>query len=189
MLTRRTFLHSGLLAFYIPSGNRLSATLTDPLMMSARIFTATGCSDTRAFTAALPALSETMDLYQGENLYAIAAGLENRHCAALAGLTRHSEFILISQLASEHGYQLIYSGRHHYRESVLHHQLEGKGTVVGKLAESFASEKTSWPCTLAVHMPDIIRSGGSTLQEQVQLQAGRPAGSPGYLVSWAFRQD
>jgi hypothetical protein len=188
MLTRRTFLQSGLLTFYIPAGNWLSAALSDPLPMPAWIITATGCSDTRAFTGALPVFSETMDLYRGENLHELAATLEHRQRGALAGLTRHSEFILISQIAAESGYKLIYSGTHHYGKSVLDNQLEGKGSVVAKLAEAFAAGQPSWPREYAGYIPDILRSDGPAVHEHVRLNTSRPPDSPGYLVSWAFRQ-
>lgn len=189
MLKRRTFLQSGLLTFYVPSGNWLSAAISDPLMISTRIITATGCTDTRVFTSALPILSDTVDLYRGENLYELAATLEHNQCATLAGLTRHSEFILISQIATESGYTLIYTGTHHYRVSTLDHHLEGNVKLVNKFADSIASGEVSWPREFACYIPEIILSGGSVIHKDVQQPIARPPDSPGYLVSWAFRRD
>ena len=157
-------------------------------MLSTRIITAAGCIDTRTFAAALPSLSVATNLHHGENLYDLAAALEQDLCGALAGLTRHSEFILISQIAAESGFDLIYSGKHHYAETFLDHQLKGKGKVVEELARKFGSGETYWAVEMANYLPDIIQSQGTAVHKQVHLKTGRPADSPGYLTSWAFKR-
>jgi len=190
MLTRRTFLQSSILSLTIPAGNCWSASALHPFLMPVRVIVATACSDSRRFMNSLPVLSAAVDCYEGENLHTIASAIDHCDCTALAGLTRQSEFILLSQIAYEHGFESVYTGTHLYRQTGLQHDLHGDKNLIGKLASLLEKEKQalSWSGNLARCIPEIIQSTGLTAESAIHSPVNRPADSPGYLVSWAFRK-
>lgn len=190
MLTRRIFLQSSVLSLTIPAGNRVSASAINSLLMPVRVITANACADSRRFMNSLPVLSAAVDCYEGENLHTIASAIEHCDCTALAGLTRQSEFILLSQIAYEHGFERVYTGTHLYQQTGLQHHLQADRNLVGKLASSLEKEKQalSWAENLAHCIPEFIQSTGLTAESTIHSPVNRPADSPGYLVSWAFRK-
>ena len=186
MLTRRTFLQTTTLALAVPAANKLHATLTTPAAVRLQVITDHACRDGRLFHRALPALAARLDVDAGAYLQSITAGLARHDIDRLLGLTRNSDFILLSQTAYEHGYRLVYQGQHQYLDGSVRHILSADREVVEEVAVALADRGSDWPLALARALPRLTQSGGQAARAVTRAPAMRPADSQGFLLSWVF---
>lgn len=186
MLTRRTFLQSTTLALMVPAANKVQAALTNPVADRVQVISDHACRDGRLFHRALPELATRLDVDTWAYLQSIAADMEKHRCDRLLGLTRNSDFILLSQTAYEHGYRLVYQGQHQYLDGSVRHILSADREIVEEVAAALGARGRDWPLALARNVPQLAQSGRQEARAVTGAAAMRPGDSQGFLLSWAF---
>lgn len=186
MLTRRTFLQTTTLVLAVPAAHKVHAALTHPYSDRLQVISDHACRDGRLFHSALPELAARLDVDAGAYLQAIAADLDQHNCERLLGLTRNSDFILLSQTAYEHGYRLVYQGQHQYLDGSVRHILSAGREIVEEVANALAARGRDWPLALARAVPRLAQSGGQEARAVSGAATMRPGDSQGFLLSWAF---
>jgi hypothetical protein len=186
MLTRRIFLQTTTLALAVPAANNVHAAFTAPASIRLQVITDPSCRDGRLFHRALPALAAPIDVDAGAYLQSIAADMEKHRCDRLLGLTRNSDFILLSQTAYEHGYRLVYQAQHQYADGSVRHIVTADRAVLDDAAGALAARGRNWPLALARAVPRLARSDGQEARAVTSAPASRPKDSQGFLLSWAF---
>jgi hypothetical protein len=186
MLTRRTFLQTTSLVLAVPAANKVQAALTNPAADRVQVISDRVCRDGRLFHCDLPALAARLDVDAGAYLQSIAADMEKHRCDRLLGLTRNSDFILLSQTAYEHGYRLVYQGQHQYLDGSVRHILSADREIVEEVADALSARGRDWPLALARAVPRLAQSGGQAARVVARAPAMRPGDSQGFLLSWAF---
>lgn len=190
MLSRRSFLkHSGMITLSsFVSGKVGAGTLECLRPASVKVFVAETGMAAEAFSKALPFLAcSRTDIALDLNFHDATVCVREHEVDLLVGLTRDSEFVLMSQIAEENGYLLIYQGHHHVQEQGVRHSLSGSPTVVDSLGRKLSEEGGPWPARVAGSLPDICNSTGLTRQEAVFCRHSSPEEVPAFLVSWVFR--
>jgi len=189
VISRRTFLRSSTLALSIPAGHGLvRKVLAAPGGGRIQAVADHSCSDCRLFYRSLPLPAARMDIAQADCLAEFSAAFDDG-IDYLAGLTRNAEFVLLGQSAREHGYRLLYQGRHHYADGVLQHSIRADRDLAPALAASLAGGRHAWPRRLAAAVPRCTRARGPAHDAISSAVLQRPADSGGFLLSWVFARS
>lgn len=185
MLSRRA-----LLKFVaITAGLRVSSALGTPARAAHPVFrvaTSGRCTDTRCFRGALGGVPLCLDVGAENFIAELAAALAASDTGLVAGLSRDSDFVLVTQLALERGFSPGFKGEHRYRDGVVEHRLETDGATAQVLRRTLLASGPNWPASLAQSLPTIAVAGGAARATRFEMPAQRPADSPGYLLSWTF---
>lgn len=188
MLSRRRFLVFAGSALVLPAGLALSAQdAVNPFNGGLAVANADPeCRDFQAGTALGNACAGIDD---GPYLRHVIWRLNQSAPAALIGLTRDSDFVILHQLAAEHGFQRTYCGRHRYDQGTLTHTLSGEGSVLRALEAKLSVARHAWGRALGAELPLIASSCAEEEKRSLSIAMARPRASAGYLVSWVFRKE
>ncbi|MEE8495757.1 MAG: hypothetical protein V3S21_04695 [Xanthomonadales bacterium] len=184
MLNRRTFLQTASMLLTLPAIPSLFAGLVKPEPCLMRTVTVQDCADSEQFHAVFSAENDRIGPDIGTYLQAI--GDCSDRVSALFGLTRSSDFSILSQLAWEKGYRLVYTGHHQYLPSGLQHNLQADKYVLDFLGPILTGMKAPWARSIAENAGLITSSSSLESELEFFLPVQAPTGSSGYLVSWAF---
>ena len=126
MLNRRRFMQFTALSVALPTdASARQMPLTDPLPPNVRVLSSAGLTDCVAFTNALPGACEMLGSDPGEIVQDLCSSPSLQGTAVLMGLTRNSDFMLLSQIAMENGMRLVFHGEHRYGQGRVQHRLSG----------------------------------------------------------------
>lgn len=144
------------------------------------------CADSRSFRRELHGAADSLDFGADEFVQTLAGVVGRSDCALVVGLSRDSDFVLVTQLAFEGGLALCFKGEHRYRDDLLEHRLEGDEETVRLLIKRLWGSGRGWAASLAQVLSTIPLAPGGTGATRLQIQLGRPEDSAGHLVSWGF---
>jgi hypothetical protein len=192
MLKRREFLKTSVVVASVASTGILTAKAesddsVDALKRIDFVLVDIELEDSVSFAAALigrgaRAFSVQQDigrLWFGELGEAFKAG------HSIAGLTSHSELLVCSTFARQHGARVRFEGSHDCRGSdVLTHSLRVAASDQ-PFSALLASADHAWPQMLAEHVMTLSR-GDSLREERCRTTTPRSPTHPGSLFSWVI---
>lgn len=193
MLTRRTFsLSLGAVAasttLPILAAERVSHVC--PLLTSVHVFFSDSGSAATTYSRALPASEcRMLNVSHGLCFHDAAVAIGDRTADLLAGLTRDSEFMLLSQLAEENGFVPTYKGSHCAVDGYLQHALSGSSELIERLERQLLDGRVPWAEAIARSLDDIAISSG--VQNRRKLMTPDAVAGPNSVqwVTWGFRRS
>jgi hypothetical protein len=180
MPDRRSFIKTSLLAGGLPIAAVLPMAHADGTTI--RTLVDPTCSDARAFARAHGTTASTLDRVYHDGAFVAA------HAQCWFGLTRDSDYFIMTQRAAEHGYRAGYVGVHDYRDGSLRHTLRGARQLLVLLGAAITAAPARWPQILAHALPLLAASDHADQHLNLRSAITRPADSGGYLVSWCLRR-
>lgn len=188
MLDRRRFMQFTALAVTLPTAAGAHRSLERPISsLQIRLLSSAGPRDCEVFRSALGGACEPLASDPGDVVQELCAPGALADVDVIAGLTRSSDFLLISQLARERGMQLVFHGRHRYRNGRLEHVLAGGRAALGVLNQQLNRGPAPWPAILAQSIRSLSDSRVVDTRMAFAYHAAPPQGSPACFVSWAMR--
>ena len=187
MLTRRTFIKSTLvanIALIAPTSMALTAIKNEQGEQPLLIFADENSSNASLFSKQFSEAEARISLDIGLHFDTFNAFCRENPNGWVSGITRDSDFFVLQQLASQHGYHTAYSATHTVSNNTLAHQVTSSAEKAPLLAQALSNAGEKWPTWLANNLATLQHATAADNTANSQIQSISQAGDNHVLVSW-----
>jgi hypothetical protein len=192
VLTRRTFIKSTLvanMALVAPASLALSAIKNEHGAQPLLIFTDENSANANLFSQQFSE-SNVNESQAGINLdIGLHFDTFNTFCKEkpngwISGITRDSDFFVLQQLATQHGYHTAYFATHTVSKNTLEHRVTSSAKKAPLLAQALNDAGARWPTWLADNLATLQTKTVANSTANSPIQSLSQADDNHVLASW-----